>query len=286
MSTRVGGVPEHFNLPWEAAVAELRTAGKDVSWRAFPDGSGAMTRALAAREIDVAVMLTTSTLRAIAGGLDARILGTHVPSPLHWGIHVPAGSDLAVDTDIRGRRVAISRFGSGSHLVPIVDAVMRGWAPGELEFVEVATLEGARDALAAGDADVFFWERFMTQHLVDDGIFRRVGVRLPPWPSFLVVAHSEWLHGPDSVDLLSPVSRHCAALAADETTADVIAHRFDLSREQAIAWMALTDWRCVPMLSADALTQASHYLSTALGLDIPPPEDLLAPSCALGDPGH
>lgn len=281
MSTRVGGVPEHFNLPWERAIDELRGSGADVAWRAFPDGSGAMARALAAREIDVAIMLTASTVKAIAGGLDARIIGTHVPSPLNWGIHVAAESDIAVEEQIRGRRIAISRPGSGSHLVPFVDAVMRGWSPAELEFVEVGTLEGARDAMQAGEADVFFWERFMTQPQVDAGVFRRVGVRLPPWPSFLVVAHAEWLHGDTAIDLLGPASRHCELVRADPATVDVIASRFNLSAEQARAWMKLTDWRCIPTMSSSALEQAAGYLRTALGLEVPALEELVAEICPL-----
>jgi hypothetical protein len=240
-----------------------------------------MARALANREIDVAIMLTTSTLRAIGDGLDARIIGTHVPSPLHWGIHVQADSDIEDEAQIRGRSVAISRFGSGSHLVPIVDAVIRGWDPNELQFVEVGTLDGARTALAAGDAEVFFWERFMTQPVVDAGEFRRVGVRLPPWPSFLVVAHSDWLHGPSSIDVLSPVSDECRALSEDPATVALISERFHLSPEQAQSWLNLTDWRCLPTVSSDALAQATNYLQTAMGLRIPQPHDLVSPSCPL-----
>jgi hypothetical protein len=36
-----------------------------------------------------------------------------------------------------------------------------------LDFVVVGTLQGAIDALPSGQADVFFWEKFMTKPLVD-----------------------------------------------------------------------------------------------------------------------
>ena len=47
---RIGGVPEHFNLPWHLALEARRfeALGIEVTWRDYPGGSGAMAKALRA----------------------------------------------------------------------------------------------------------------------------------------------------------------------------------------------------------------------------------------------
>ena len=48
---RVGGVPEHFNLPWRLATraGSFEHAGCPVEWREYPAGTGELTRALRTR---------------------------------------------------------------------------------------------------------------------------------------------------------------------------------------------------------------------------------------------
>ena len=45
---RIGGVPEHFNLPWHLAIEDGMFAhhGIDLEWIMFPEGTGAMNKAL------------------------------------------------------------------------------------------------------------------------------------------------------------------------------------------------------------------------------------------------
>ena len=49
---KVGGVPEHFNLPWHLCIEndEFKNEDINVIWKDFPDGTGAMTRALSRLE--------------------------------------------------------------------------------------------------------------------------------------------------------------------------------------------------------------------------------------------
>ena len=101
-------------------------------------------------------------------------MSVYTESPLIWGIHVPASSRLRSVEELAGARYAISRRGSGSHLMAFVHARERGWPLDRLELVVVRDLKGAIDAFAQDGADVFFWEKFMTKPLVDDGRFRRV----------------------------------------------------------------------------------------------------------------
>ncbi|HET7131014.1 MAG TPA: ABC transporter substrate-binding protein, partial [Gammaproteobacteria bacterium] len=184
---RIGGVPEHFNLPWHRALEAAASGGVQAQWQDFPDGSGAMAEALSEQRLDAAMLLTEGAVAGIARGGNFKIVSLYTESPLLWGIHVPASSRFRAVADIAGARYAISRRGSGSHLMAFVHARERGW-PLDLELVLVRNLEGAVEAFATGTADVFFWEKFMTKPLVDDGRFRRVGDFTAPWHAFVVCA--------------------------------------------------------------------------------------------------
>ena len=52
---RIGGVPEHFNLPWHVSlqVRRFEPLGVDVTWRDYAGGSGAMAKALRDGELDL-----------------------------------------------------------------------------------------------------------------------------------------------------------------------------------------------------------------------------------------
>src|SRR5690606_8273232 len=122
----VGGVPEHFNWPFHVLAERGLPAGIDFEWRDFPGGSGAMASALNAGELDVALMLTEGAVAAIAKAGRFRVVSLYTQSPLVWGIHVPAASSLHTVAELRGRRYAISRRGSGSHLMAAVHARAQG----------------------------------------------------------------------------------------------------------------------------------------------------------------
>ncbi len=187
---RIGGVPEHFNLPWKLALEDgaFARAGVPVRFEEYPGGTGAMAEALGEKRLDAALMLTEGAVLDIFRGAENRLVKVFVSSSLTWGIHVAADSNIRRVAQIEGRRVAISRHGSGSHLIAVVDALQRGFDVQGMAFEVVGNLDGARAALAGGRAEVFLWERHMTQPLVDAGEFRRVGERIVPWPAFVVSA--------------------------------------------------------------------------------------------------
>ena len=110
---RIGGVPEHFNLPWHLALEQGEPArlGVELHWQDYPDGSGAMVAALRRGELDAALLLTEGAIAAIADGGGFKVASLYTESPLIWGIHVPASSRLRTVGDIRGTRYAISRRG-------------------------------------------------------------------------------------------------------------------------------------------------------------------------------
>lgn len=245
-SLRIGGVPEHFNLPWHLLLesGDLARAGIEAQWRDFPDGSGAMAAALAQNEVDVAMLLTEGAVAGIAQGGEYHIVSAYTKSPLLWGIHVPADSALQSVADIRGATYAISRLGSGSHLMCFVHARRNNWPVEDLQFISVRSLQGAIDAFAANTAQVFFWEKFMTKPVVDAGIFRRIGEFAAPWPAFVVCASRSALA--DKAELIANVLRQVASvaaeLAASSDGAQRIADRYGLRVEDVATWLGVTRW--------------------------------------------
>lgn len=243
---RAGGVPEHFNLPWRLAAEDgaFAAQGVEVEWTEIAAGSGEMTRRLRDGELDLAVVLTEGAVADIVAHDVNRIVKVYVSSPLTWGIHVAARGALHDLADMRGRRVAISRFGSGSHLIAIVDAAARGWDTGTMPFVVVNDLEGARRALADGQADVFLWEKHMTQPLVDSGEFRRLGVREVPWPAFVVSARRQLLpaRASDIRCVLGVVERYARNLHRRTATARQVADTYGIRLQSAEDWLTEVRW--------------------------------------------
>ncbi len=246
INLRVGGVPEHFNLPWHLALEAGRLAppGIEVTWHDFPGGSGAMAKALRADELDAALLLTEGAVAAVADGVELEVASLYTDSPLIWGVHVPASSRVRSEGELAGARYAISRIGSGSHLMAFVHARAMGWPVDGLEFVTVGNLAGAVEAFAAGTADVFFWEKFMTKPLVDEGRFRRVGEFTAPWPAFVLCAAKRLGAGrPAALATAAPaVSREARALRARPDAAALIAARYGLAEADVLDWLATTRW--------------------------------------------
>lgn len=262
---RIGGVPEHFNLPWRLAIdarafAEL---GVEVELVEQPAGTGAMTAALRDNELDCALILTEGAVLDVLNGADNRLVSVFVDSPLIWGIHVAAQSTIRKVDDIEGKRYAISRYGSGSHLIAIVDAADRGFDARSMRFVVVDNIDGARAALADGTADVFLWEKHMTQPLVDSGEFRRIGHRVVPWPAFVVAARRDYLRK-DSGQLrqvLDIVSAYAERLKNREDGAALISRTFGINLADSQAWLADVRWSTTHDCPQAALQRAITVLS-------------------------
>ncbi|WP_092982382.1 substrate-binding domain-containing protein [Robiginitalea myxolifaciens] len=277
---RVIGVPEHFNYPWQLALDDGAFAkqGIDLQWTDIPEGSGRMSKMLADGEADLAIILTDGLLKAVADGLDAKIVQLYVASPLLWGIHVGSDSPYKSLEDLRGTKAAISRFGSGSHLMAYVNASQQDWSEADLQFEVVNTLDGAVSALTDATADYFLWERFTTQPLVDQQIFRRIGVCPTPWPCFVIAGRSEFLDGnrPLVQSVLRIINTYTEEFleipSIDRTLSNTYGQELEAIRE----WMKLTSWS-QQQISTAALQQAIAILDQLNLLKKRlSPEDLLA----------
>ena len=243
---RIAGVPEHFNLPWHLCIENNKFSNENIDavWTDVPEGTGKLCQMLRNNETDIAVILTEGIIKDIAAGNESKIAQVYVQSPLIWGIHVAAGSAYKTIDDIQNGKAAISRFGSGSHLMAIVNAKNEGWDTDKLEFEVINTLDGAVEALTNGKADYFMWERFMTKPIVDKGIFRRVGDCPTPWPCFVIAVRNEFLHkNKDVVEtLLNIINKATKEFKNILGIDNILAKRYGQKVEDIQEWLALTEW--------------------------------------------
>jgi ABC-type nitrate/sulfonate/bicarbonate transport system substrate-binding protein len=243
---RIAGVPEHFNLPWHLAIEEgaFSRRGIELVWTDVPEGTGKMARMLDSGQTDLAVILTEGLVRTVSAGTPALIVQEYIASPLLWGIHVASASPYTGESDLRGRIAAISRYGSGSHLMAFVHARVNGWPVESLDFEVVHTLEGAVEGLSAGRADYFLWEKFTTQPLVDRGVFRRVGVCPTPWPCFVIASTSAFADEYPGVlkDILEIINVYTLEFKQIPSIDRTLANRYQLELNAVREWLSLTRW--------------------------------------------
>lgn len=243
---KIAGVPEHFNLPWHLCLenGEFEEAGIDLQWIDIPEGSGKMCQMLRDGETDIAVILTEGIVKDITAGNPSKIVQVYVESPLIWGIHVDAKSNFTSLTDLENAKVAISRMGSGSHLMSIVNAQNQGWKTNELQFEIVNTIDGAVDALSAGKADYFMWEKFMTKPLVDNGTFRRIADCPTPWPCFVIAVREELLqsHAQTIQHILEIINVTTAEFKDIPSINRTLAERYNQKTEDINQWLSQTRW--------------------------------------------
>lgn len=261
---RLGGVPEHFNLPWHLLLESgaLTRAKIDASWRDYYGGTGEMAEALDAGDVDLAMLLTEGAVAAVARGGQFRIVSVYTASPLIWGIHVPASSALYTVADLRDQVYAISRYGSGSHLMAGVHARDLNWPVDALRFEKVGNLDGARAALAEDRAQIFYWEKFTTQPYVDNGEFRCVGDYPTPWPCFVVAVSNRFLHDePEACAVaLRAVYANAFALSRQGDAVALIAQRYELLPENVAQWLSLTRWARTVEIDTDMIDQVAQTL--------------------------
>ncbi|TYA59037.1 substrate-binding domain-containing protein [Formosa maritima] len=243
----IGGVPEHFNLAWYLALKQgyFKKAGLNVRWEDYPSGTGAMTKALRKEEIDIAVILTEGIIKDIVEGNPSKIIQTFVQTPLIWGIHVANNSSFNTIDDIKGKKAAISRYGSGSHLMAYINAKNNNWnIETDLQFEVIKNLEGAVEGLTQGKADYFMWEKFMTKPLVDEGIFRRIGNCPTPWPCFVIAVRNESLelYKEEIIKIIKIINNITLNFKEIPNIDRLIAERYSQKIEDVQEWLSLTEW--------------------------------------------
>ncbi|NND15800.1 MAG: ABC transporter substrate-binding protein [Eudoraea sp.] len=243
---KVVGVPEHFNLPWHFAYEEgaFEDRGIELVWEDIPQGTGRMCQMLKDGEADMAIVLTEGICKAIYDGVPARIVQKYIGSPLLWGIHVGYNAPYQSIAELEGTKAAISRFGSGSHLMAFVHAKQMGWKTDELSFERIGTLQGAVEALTNGAADYFMWEHFTTKPLVDQNVFRRLEDCTTPWPCFVIAASQDFISSKEGLisHILEVINTYTLEFRQIPSIDRTFSNRYSLSLDDIHKWLSITEW--------------------------------------------
>ena len=243
----VGGVPEHFNLAWYLCLKDkaFKKSNINLLWKDYYEGTGAMCKALRNNEIDMAVILTEGIVKDIIEGNPSKIVQTFVETPLIWGIHVAPQSNFQKINDLKGTRAAISRYGSGSHLMAYVNAENNHWdLQNDLRFSVINNLEGAIQGINNGTADYFMWEKFTTKPLVDNGIFKRVGICPTPWPCFVIAVRNEFIENNLNTlsEVLKIINAYTKKFKKIKDIDALIAQRYEQNINDVKDWLLVTKW--------------------------------------------
>ena len=261
---KVGGVPEHFNYPWYLTLKNKEYTQENINlrWQDFPGGTGEMCKALRSGEVDIAIVLTEGIIKDISEGNPSKIVQTFVKSPLIWGIHVAAKSKFTNIKDLEHAVIAISRFGSGSHLMAIVNAFNQGWNVETLKFKVIDNLQGGIDALKNGTADYFMWERFTTKPLVDNGTFRRIGNCPTPWPCFVIAVRNEILenHYTEVKEVLDIINQQTKDFKNIENIDKILAKRYEQKLEDIQKWLKITEWNDGKPITKNLITRIQNKM--------------------------
>lgn len=264
---RLGGVPEHFNLPIHLAIerGNFIRRGVDVSWTTFAGGTGQMTKALRNNEVDACILLTEGIITDILKGNPSKIVSLYVNTPLTWGIHTGAKNPLRHYEDIFDKTFAISRFGSGSHLMPIVDANGKDKVIDKKQFKVIKNLDGALLSLTEGTSDVFYWEKYTTKPYVDSGQLKRIGEFVTPWPCFVIAVRDEFLNEePETViRMLRIIHDSCDVFMQDEESIDMVSNRYDQKLKDVERWFHSTEWAIHGWVSDKMLKSVLYNLKAA-----------------------
>lgn len=221
-----------------------------------------MCKALRSGDVDIALVLTEGIIKDITEGNPSKILQTYVTTPLIWGIHVSANSSIRTISELQGKRIAISRYGSGSHLMAIVNAHNQGWNLNSLDFRVVKNLEGGVKALQENEADYFLWEHFTTKPFVDKGIFKRIDNCPTPWACFVIAVRNEVLekHPEEIKKILEIINKRNSQFKSIANIDKVLAMRYQQELVDIQKWLSITEWNHGKPISEEFISEIQNKL--------------------------
>jgi sulfonate transport system substrate-binding protein len=243
----IGGVPEHFNIPFRKAIDEgvFSTRNIELIWKDYRGGTGDLIKAIKEKQIDIGVVLTEGAVKAIADGAPMKIVQVYVNSPLYWGIYCGNQSPFTRLNEVENPSFCISRFGSGSHLMAYLLCQQQGWTMDKVEFVEVGSFSGALKEFNHNPDRLFLWERFMTKPYLDSGTLKKIGEIPTPWASFSIVAHHDILIENEDrlIEILKTISDYTYKFKQNTLDSiDYVSNYFEFSVSDMKNWIQDTDW--------------------------------------------
>ncbi|KAL4964432.1 uncharacterized protein BDV14DRAFT_77491 [Aspergillus stella-maris] len=225
---RIGYVPEHYLAPLHLALRTpaIHALPYKIALTPFPSGTGHMITSLRSNEIDIAIGLTEGWVAGLAGKTAPasesergyKVVGHWVDTPLRWAIVTGRNRDeLNGVKDLEGKRVGVSRLGSGSHIMSFVLAQEQGWqgkgkGGGDLEPVVTGPFGPLRDGVSGNNlpegkatSEFFMWEHFTTKPFfhAPDSPLKKIGEIFTPWPSWLITASSSVFPEPETDERLA-----------------------------------------------------------------------------------
>ena len=263
---KIGGVPEHFNLPWKLAIEERKLVelGVELHWSDMTGGTGQMIKGLQTGTLDIAVLLTEGITKSILQGLNAKIVAVYVTTPLLWGIHVPYNSDIQTFKQLENQIFAISREGSGSHLMTYVRAKQENWNLKDLKFNVVGDVYGGLWALENNQAQGFLWEKYTTYPFTEQKKCRYIDEIVTPWPCFVIAVRSELLEENEALlkTVFERVHQEAKTLKENPNAAEIIAWRYNLKLDQTKSWLSETDWNYNNLMMKDSIENVVNTLES------------------------
>jgi ABC-type nitrate/sulfonate/bicarbonate transport system substrate-binding protein len=106
------------------------------------------------------------------------------------------------------------------------------------------------------------WEKAMTQPLVDQGEFRRVGECPTPWPCFVIAARREVIesHSEALRKMLAVIRQESQAFKNRPDVVSLVEDRYGIRPPDVSAWLAHTHWADEEDVSPDILRQVMQTL--------------------------
>ncbi|GAV47687.1 hypothetical protein ZYGR_0H05330 [Zygosaccharomyces rouxii] len=192
---KLGFIPEHYSTPIHFAQTQKFFAkrGLNVELRPYPSGSGHLIQSLDKGELDAAVGLTEAFVRGIVTSpAKYSIVGTYVESPLHWAVSTGAQrNELQNLKQLEGKRIGVSRIGSGSYVMSFVLALEQGFNPEKpfIDFPVCHNFEQLRKSVNDKTSEAFMWEYFTTKKYYqgENPELKMLGSIYTPWPSWVLV---------------------------------------------------------------------------------------------------
>ncbi|KAI0783655.1 periplasmic binding protein-like II [Abortiporus biennis] len=267
MVIRVGYVREHFSSPLlQFAAAD---DGKTFTLVECPSGTGQLISRLTNDEIDVAIALTDPLISGIAKGSTAyKLVGSYVSTPLNWAVVTGKDSKYQSIPELKGTKLGISRFGSGSQTMAYVMALQQGWPTDTLEFQVNHDIERLVNSVNDGSTSAFMWEWFTTKPWLDSGKVRFIGSVPTPWPSWMIAAHPTRAPSSALKPFLESLSGYVREFDTEEKRqkddVEFIKEKFGYPEEDIKSWLLTVGYpKDCTEISTDVITATLSTLEKA-----------------------
>lgn len=238
---RVAYVPEHFLTPLFLAQLQKYYEDEKLSVTFVPviEGTGRLVKLLNDGEIDVAIGLTEGFIADIAKGNEAyKVVGTYVDSPLCWAVSTGASRDFSTTSDVLGKKMGVSRIGSGSYIMSFVLGLeLKASEPFFSDHPVLSNFANLRKAVNDASSDAFMWEYFTTKKYYDNHELKQLGEIYTPWPLWVITARRD-VNSSQLASFVRSVSKGIAYFDAhhDEAVAHIAAN-LDYSEADARQWL-------------------------------------------------